>query len=142
MDRKLVRELGFVLIEDTPEIADKVLQYLRRYWPVSAVKRTGQGNVGIRMVKSEHPDIIILNTDLPDMSGFEVLNRVRQFSNIPVIILSTSRDEANEVKGLDTGADEYIVWPSSPTNLVSRVMAILRRAGIRVPDQDSSHDTS
>ncbi|MFC2003862.1 response regulator transcription factor [Chloroflexota bacterium] len=90
----------------------------------------GIGTKGIEIAESEHPDIIILNVGLLDMSGFEVLERIRRFSSVPIIILSAKTSEAEEVRALDKGADDYVRIPFGPTNILARIMAILRRTGI------------
>ena len=75
-----------------------------------------------------NPDIVILDLGLPDMDGFDVLREIRSFSNVPLIILTVRGDETSRIKGLELGADDYIVKPFSPVELLARVKAVLRRS--------------
>ena len=123
-------KLKALLIEDSPKVVNRVLNTFESKWPSATLISAEEGAKGIEMAESEHPDIIILNVSLPDMSGFEVLERIRLFSNVPIIILTVTGNDADEVRGLDMGADDYIVIPFSPINLLARTMAILRRSGL------------
>ena len=80
------------------------------------------------MVKQESPDAVILDINLPDINGFEVLKSIRQFSSVPVIILTVRADDADVMRGLETGADEYIFKPFNYLTLLARVKAVLRRS--------------
>ncbi|MFC1907738.1 response regulator transcription factor [Chloroflexota bacterium] len=122
-------KLKALLIEDSPKVVKQVSQTFESRWPSATLISTEEGAKGIEIAESEHPDIIILNVILPDMSGFEVLERIRLFSDVPIIILNGTGNEADEVRGLDMGADDYIVIPFSPINLLARTVAILRRSG-------------
>ena len=79
------------------------------------------------MSREESPDIIILDLNLPDISGFEVLRHIREFANIPVIILTVRSDDEDMLKGLEIGADDYIIKPFNYMTLLARVKAVLRR---------------
>src|SRR5881396_1520272 len=74
-----------------------------------------------------HPDLVILDIMLPALDGFEVCRRIRSWSNTPILMLTARGDEEDRIQGLDLGADDYLVKPFSPRELVSRVRAILRR---------------
>jgi DNA-binding response OmpR family regulator len=89
---------------------------------------TAEGAEGIELVESESPDMVILDLGLPDVDGFEVLRQVRLFSDVPVIILTGWEEELDKVKGLELGADDYIVKPFHPTELLAWVKAVLRRS--------------
>lgn len=78
-------------------------------------------------LRSEMPDLVILDVMLPDVDGFEVLRMIREVSTIPVIMLTAKGEEDDRVKGLELGADDYVTKPFSPRELVSRVKAVLRR---------------
>jgi two-component system KDP operon response regulator KdpE len=80
------------------------------------------------MVETESPNIVILDLGLPDIDGFEVLRQIRAFSNIPLIILTVRSGEMEKVKGLELGADDYILKPFAPAELLARVKAVLRRS--------------
>jgi two-component system response regulator VicR len=78
-------------------------------------------------VETEEPDIVILDLGLPDISGFEVLSQTRLFSHVPIIILTVRADESDVVKGLEWGADDYILKPFRQLELLARVKALIRR---------------
>jgi DNA-binding response OmpR family regulator len=75
-------------------------------------------------------DLILLDVIMPRMDGFTVCQRIRQFSNVPIIILTAKGDEQDRVRGLDVGADDYLVKPFSVTELLARVRAVMRRASV------------
>jgi two-component system, OmpR family, response regulator VicR len=118
-----------LLIEDSPEIVKGINLTFKLRWPDSIVICADNGNKGIEQVQTESPDIVILDINLPDISGFEVLENVRKFSEVPIIILTVRDDEVDELRGLEMGADDYITKPFSPSNLLIRCKAVLRRSG-------------
>ena len=73
------------------------------------------------------PDLILLDVMMPDLDGFEVLETIREISNVPVIMLTAKGEEDDRVRGLELGADDYVTKPFSPRELVSRTKAVLRR---------------
>ncbi len=85
------------------------------------------GNQAINRVRSNLPDLILLDIMLPDLDGFEILRIIREVSTVPVIMLTAKGEEEDRVRGLELGADDYITKPFSPRELVSRVRAVLRR---------------
>jgi DNA-binding response OmpR family regulator len=115
-----------LIIEDDPEIVESVSQVLRMRWPSAELTSTHLGSRGIELAESEAQNVIILDIGLPDMSGLDVLKRVRSFSRVPIVILSVKSDEADIVKGLEWGADDYIVKPCGPLELLVRVKARVR----------------
>jgi two-component system KDP operon response regulator KdpE len=118
-----------LLIEDSPEIVKGVSLTFKLRWPDAVIISAENGADGIKKVENDSPDIIILDINLPDMSGFDVLEHIRQFSEVPVIILSARDQEIDKVRGLEIGADDYIVKPFSPSELLVRCQAVLRRTG-------------
>jgi two-component system response regulator VicR len=120
-----------LLIEDSPEIVKGVSLTFKLRWPDAVVTCAENGRKGIEKVETEFPDIVILDINLPDISGFEVLENIRKFSDVPTIILTVRDDEVDELRGLEMGADDYIVKPFSPSNLLIRCKAVLRRSGTR-----------
>jgi DNA-binding response OmpR family regulator len=85
------------------------------------------GKQAIQRIRDVTPDLILLDVMMPDLDGFEVLETIREFSNVPVIMLTAKGEEDDRVRGLEKGADDYITKPFSPRELVSRVKAVLRR---------------
>ena len=116
-----------LLIEDSPEILKGVSLTFGLRWPDATVLTAMEGARGVELVEKETPDIVILDLNLPDMTGFEVLEHIRKFSEVPIIILTVRDSEVDELRGLEMGADDYIVKPFSPANLLIRVQAVLRR---------------
>lgn len=86
------------------------------------------GNSGLTITAAEHPDIIFLDLGLPDMDGIEVTRRIREWSQIPIIILSVRDQEKDKIKALDAGADDYLTKPFGMGELMARVRGVLRRS--------------
>ena len=120
--------MKILIVDDNPEIIEIVAQTLELRWPEVNLISTFLGEEGVELVKKELPDIVILDLGLPDMDGFQVLRQIRGFSDVPLIIFTARGDEANRVKGLGLGADDYVVKPFSPGELLARVQAIHRRS--------------
>lgn len=130
--------MKILLIEDSPEIVKGVTLTFKLRWPDATVMSSDEGEKGISLVEEESPDIIILDINLPDMTGFDVLEAIRTFSDVPVVVLTVRDDQMDELKGLELGADDYIVKPFSPANLLTRVGAVLRRSGMRYFNAEES----
>ena len=94
------------------------------------------GASGLAALETEPPDLAILDVKMPRMDGMEVLRRLRQTSNLPVIMLTSKDDEIDEVLGFNLGADDYVHKPFSQRLLIERVKAVLRRAN---PDEEAPH---
>ena len=89
-----------------------------------------KGHEALDKMRTDFPDLILLDVMLPDLDGFEVLRMVREISNTPVIMLTAKGEEDDRVRGLELGADDYVTKPFSPRELVSRVKAVLRRVEV------------
>jgi DNA-binding response OmpR family regulator len=126
-----------LIIEDSAEIVQSVRFCFERKWPGAEVISASTGGSGVQVAKIEFPDFIILDLGLPDRDGLDVLPEIRSFSNAPVIILTVRDDESDKVRGLELGADDYIVKPFSPGEFLSRVRAVLRRSHLPVPVSDT-----
>ena len=116
-----------LIIEDDRQIIEAISLTFQIRWPEAEVISTHLGEKGIELVESEAPDIVILDLGLPDINGFEVLRRVRLFSHVPIIILTVRADEADIVKGLEWGADDYITKPFRQLEFLARTKALIRR---------------
>jgi DNA-binding response OmpR family regulator len=86
------------------------------------------GEAALDLVATKQPDLVILDVMMPKLDGITTCERIRQFSNVPIIILTARGEEQDRVRGLNVGADDYVVKPFSVTELVARVRAVLRRA--------------
>jgi len=94
------------------------------------------GKEAIEMFSANPVDLILLDIMMPQMDGFTVCQRIRQYSNVPIIVLTAKGEEQDRVRGLDVGADDYLVKPFSVMELLARVRAVLRRAQVSETGQD------
>jgi len=116
-----------VIVEDEPSISEVVSLYLKRAG--YTVTSYADGLQALNALKAQLPDLIILDVMLPGMDGFALTRQLRDHSDVPIILLTSRRDETDRIAGLELGADDYVVKPFSPQELVSRVRAVLRRSG-------------
>jgi DNA-binding response OmpR family regulator len=124
-----------VVVEDDPHIADLVDLYLRR--DGYRVLLAPDGERGLALFAQEDPWIVILDVGLPGAKdGFAVCREIRAKSSVPVLFLTARDDEVDRILGLELGADDYLVKPFSPRELVARVRAILRRTREAPPPQE------
>ena len=114
-----------LVIEDEEGIIHLLNLYLRDAGYTVVAARDGAD--GLEMHARERPDLVILDIMLPALDGFEVCRRIRSWSKTPILMLTARGDEDDRIQGLELGADDYLVKPFSPRELVSRVRAILRR---------------
>jgi two-component system response regulator RegX3 len=118
-----------LVVEDEESLADTVRYNLEREGYAVAV--ASDGRTALDRFRSESPSLVILDLMLPEMSGLDVCRQIRQISNVPIIMVTAKDSEADKVSGLELGADDYVTKPFSVRELVSRVRAHLRRAGMR-----------
>jgi DNA-binding response OmpR family regulator len=116
-----------LIIEDSPEVVEAVSLCLQLRWPETEIAVSAEGSRGIETMRDGHFDMMLLDINLPDIDGFRVLQEIRAFSNVPTIILTVRGKEDDQARGLEMGADDYIVKPFRPRDLVARVNAVLRR---------------
>jgi len=121
-------KLRVLIVDDSPEVTEAVSICLQTRWPEAILSTTAEGSEALEMLESESFDLVMLDIILPGIDGFEVLRRIRSFSNVPLICLTVRGRETDRVKGLELGADDYIVKPFSPAGFLTRVAAVLRRA--------------
>ena len=115
-----------LLIEDDDRLAQLIGEYLNSYeFSVTIVRR---GDTAVAAVREHKPALVILDLMLPNMDGMEVCRRIRSFSRVPVLILTARVDVFDQIAGLETGADDYVIKPIEPRVLVARARALLRRA--------------
>ena len=122
-----MKPLKILIIDDVASVVETVSLALEMRWPDVRIISTPHGVEGVLLVETESPDAAIIDLGLPDISGFQVLKQIRLFSDIPALILTARSDEADIVKGLEWGADDYIVKPFSQLELLARVQAVIRR---------------
>jgi len=116
-----------LMVEDDPQITECLSLAFQVRWPEAEVMFTHLGARAVELAGSEAPDIVILDLGLPDISGFEVLKRIRVFSAVPVIILTAWSEDAAVTKGLELGADECVFKPFKQLEFLERVKALVLR---------------
>lgn len=120
-----MNEPSILIVEDEPSIAEVVSLYLRRAGYLVQVAKDGQA--ALDAMERQIPDLLVLDIMLPKVDGFALTRWLRDQSDVPIIMLTARRDESDRIAGLEMGADDYVVKPFSPQELVSRVRAVLRR---------------
>lgn len=126
------RDPKILLIEDEKSFASVVADILTQAG--YATESTSTGTAGLQAVRKNVPDLVLLDFGLPDMSGLEVLSRIRTFSNVPVIFVSGASSDRDKVMVLEKGADDYISKPFHQEELLARIAALLRRIGWNPPE--------
>lgn len=116
-----------LIIEDEPELVRVLASYLEQAG--FSVLSAYRGDSGLSIWEHKHPDLVILDLNLPGMDGIDVAREIRRKSNTPIVMLTARVDEVDQLVGLEIGADDYITKPFSPRLVVARVRALLRRAG-------------
>jgi two-component system alkaline phosphatase synthesis response regulator PhoP len=115
-----------LVVDDELKITRLVRDYLEQAGFVVATASDGKG--ALAAARQLKPDLIVLDLGLPGVDGLDVIRSLRTTSNVPVVVLTARADEADRIVGLEMGADDYVVKPFSPKELVARVRAVLRRA--------------
>ncbi len=120
-----------LVVDDEP----RMVRFVRMNLDLEGYKVTeaGSGIETLEKVRDELPDLVLLDVMMPDMDGFETLERLREISTVPVIMLTVKGEEEDRIRGLELGADDYVTKPFSPRELASRIRAVLRRAEMPTP---------
>ena len=121
-----------LVVDDEPMVREVVVAYLQREGFL--VQEAATGSDALAQIDKSAPDLVVLDVMLPEVDGFSILSQLRQTTNIPVILLTARTEEPDRVLGLELGADDYVVKPFSPRELVARVRSVLRRAASPVAD--------
>ena len=124
-----------LLIDDSEEMQKLVGLFLEREG--YEMHRAPNGKVGLRQLALHHPDLVILDVMMPEVDGWETCRRIREVSNVPIIMLTARSQEADIVRGLELGADDYITKPFDPAELKARIQSLLRRATDMTREQRS-----
>jgi len=114
-----------LVVDDEPKVGELIKAYLEK--DGYDVLLSGDGRDAVEKARSQKPDLIALDLNLPEMDGIEVFRSVRTFSDVPVIMVTARDDEVDRIVGLQLGADDYVTKPFSPRELAARVGAVLRR---------------
>ncbi|HKF84491.1 MAG TPA: response regulator transcription factor [Candidatus Limnocylindrales bacterium] len=123
-----------LVVEDEPQIAALVRDYLEHAG--FAVLPAADGAAALATFRARRPDALVLDLGLPRVDGLDVVRAIRRDSTVPIVILTARGDETDRVTGLELGADDYVVKPFSPKELVARVRAVLRRADAPPPTDE------
>ena len=125
-----------LVIDDEADIAEIVRLTFGLRWPEAEVLTAANGEAGVDLVEQGAPDLVLLDIGLPDIDGFEVCERIRHFSDVPIVMLSARHEEVDKVRGLELGADDYVTKPFSHIELLARVRAVLRRSESQEPTRE------
>ncbi|MBI5951921.1 MAG: response regulator transcription factor [Chloroflexi bacterium] len=120
-------ETQILVVEDEPSLAEVVSLYLKRAG--FEVQVASSGGQAMSILEKRIPDFVILDVMLPEVDGLSITRWLRDHSDVPIIVVTARREEVDRIAGLEMGADDYVVKPFSPQELVSRVRAVLRRVG-------------
>jgi two-component system KDP operon response regulator KdpE len=122
-----------LVVDDAPEVIESVRLGFTLQWRDVEIVSALDGQTGLDLVETELPDIVLLDIGLPDVDGFEVLQSIREFSDVPVVMLTARDDAMDKVKGLELGADDYVTKPFNHLELLARVNAVFRRLDLPSP---------
>lgn len=125
--------MKIVVVEDEPDVAEVISLALTIHWADCLVLLAGDAAAALDMVERENPDLVLLDIGLPDRDGYTVCREIRAFSDVPIIMLTVRDTELDKVKGLESGADDYITKPFGHMELLARIRAVLRRAQMPLP---------
>jgi two-component system, OmpR family, KDP operon response regulator KdpE len=115
-----------LIVEDEPEFAALLDRWITQSGYVGLIARTG--HEALRYFYERHPDLVVLDVSLPGLDGWQVIERIREFSRVPIIMATARGAETDKIRGLKLGADDYITKPLSLPELMARIEAALRRA--------------
>jgi len=113
------------VIEDDPDIRGLLRDLLERR-DIRALE-AGNGRVGLRVLHEQHPDLVVLDLSMPELDGWETLQRIRDVTDVPVLVLTARSAEDEKVRAFERGADDYVVKPFGHRELMARIAALLRR---------------
>jgi DNA-binding response OmpR family regulator len=123
----MIQRMKVLVIDDSPEVVEVVSLCFEMRWPGVTVLSASDGPTGLRLLRENNPDLVILDVGLPGIDGFQVLRQIRSFSQVPVIMLTVRDADTDVARALEAGADDYITKPFSHIALLARVRAVLRR---------------
>ncbi|MFC1997016.1 response regulator transcription factor, partial [Chloroflexota bacterium] len=119
-----------LIIEDEPELVKVLRDYLENAG--YKVESAYRGDTGLSIWEHKHPDLVLLDLNLPGLDGLDVAREIRRKSNTPIIMLTARVEEMDQLIGLELGADDYITKPYSPRLVVAKIRAVLRRLNLAV----------
>ena len=125
--------MKILVADDDQHVLDSVTVGFQLQWQDCTVIPASDGEKSLTLFYEHDPDVVVLDVGMPGKSGFEVLTEIRRISDVPVIMLTAHGDEMEQVRGLELGADDYVVKPFGHLALLARIKAVLRRAELPPP---------
>jgi two-component system, OmpR family, KDP operon response regulator KdpE len=125
--------MRILVVDDEPDLVESIRLGFDLQWREVEVLGAHDGDTALDLVERESPDIVLLDIGLPGRDGFDVLRELREFSDVPVVMLTARDDAMDKVKGLELGADDYVTKPFNHLELMARVRAVLRRHDMPAP---------
>jgi Response regulators consisting of a CheY-like receiver domain and a winged-helix DNA-binding domain len=122
---------NILVVEDDASLADWICDYLSEH--DFQVTQANRGDIAVELIRSDNPDLVLLDIMLPQKDGFEVCREVREFYSNPILMMTACSEEADEVLGLELGANDYVNKPVKPRILLARIKALLRRMDTSAP---------
>jgi two-component system KDP operon response regulator KdpE len=122
-----------LVVDDAPDVVESIRLGFTLQWREVEVIGAGTGAEALDAIERDAPDLVLLDLGLPDIDGYQVLAQAREFSDVPVIVLTARDDTLDKIKGLELGADDYITKPFDHLELMARVRAVLRRLDMPAP---------
>lgn len=126
MKEKNVKNIKILIVDDNAQIVSVLEEYARKEGYSTAAAYDGQE--ALEQFERESPDLILLDVMLPGIDGFAVCKKIRAASSVPIIMITARGEDYDKIMGLEIGADDYIVKPFSPAEVMARIKAVLRRA--------------
>jgi DNA-binding response OmpR family regulator len=130
--------MKILIVDDSPDLGEALRVGFHLQWPESQTVVAENGKIALEQFEQQDPDIVILDIAMPRMNGFEVLQKIRNVSDVPVIMLTVRSDELDKVRALEAGADDYVTKPFSSLELMARIKAVLRRSEPPANEGDKS----
>jgi DNA-binding response OmpR family regulator len=134
------KNVRIVTADDDPQLLRLIARNLE--FEGYDVQTASDGTLALEQIERTNPDLVLLDVMMPKMDGFTVCQRVREFSTVPIILVTARGQDQDKVKGLDLGADDYLTKPFSVEELLARVRAVLRRAQFRSDEGGGSRNTT
>ena len=122
-----INKTKILIIEDDEQIQETLKLSFQIYWPEVEVSFATRGEEGVRMARCESVDVILLELILPDISGLDVLNKIRSFTQTPVVILTADRNQETLIKALRSGANDYVLKPFKQIELMNRLRQFINQ---------------
>lgn len=120
--------MKILIVDDDQDVVEAISLSFGLQWPDARIVEARDGRTALSMFSRDNPDVVLLDIALPDTDGFEVLRRIRERSDVPVLMISARGEEIDKVRGLELGADDYVTKPFGYLELSARIKAVMRRA--------------